>query len=104
MRSEADPFVIEVLPIAQEDLYQAFSYIAADNADAAEKLLDGIAEAVERASHFPFSGTEVLVGGRRLRRYFRLYVPPYCVYYRVMEGRIVIMRILHERMDAKRYL
>ena len=104
MRSEADPFAVEVLPIAQEDLNLAFSYIAADNADAADRLLDGIAEAVNRAAHFPFSGAEVLVGGRRPRRYFRLYVPPYCVYYRVIEDRIVIMRILQERMDSRRYL
>ena len=104
MSSGPDKFAIEVLPIAQEDANQAFAYIAADNIDAADRLLISIAEALDLASRFPFSGVEVLVGGRRQRHYFRLYVHPYCIYYRVIEDRIVVMRILHERTDARRQL
>lgn len=104
MNSENDKFSVEVLPIAQEDVNQAIAYIAADNIGAADKLLEGIVEALDRVSRYPFSGAEAFIGGRKPRRYFRLYVHPYVLYYRVIEDRIVVMRVLHERMDAKRYL
>lgn len=92
---------VEVLPIAQDDVDQALLYIAADDPAAADRLLDGILSALEQASRFPFSGDTVVIGGkRRARVYQRLYVHPYNIYYRVIDEKIVVMRILHEKMDA----
>lgn len=66
---------VELLPIAEDDVSQALVYIAAEDPGAA---------------------------GRR--RYRQLYVRPYHIYYRVIEEKIVVMRVLHERMDIRRHL
>ena len=95
---------VDILPIAQEDVNQALIYIATDDPDAADRLLDRILEALDQASRFPFSAAEVTVGQRYPRRYYRLVVSPYNIYYRVIRDRIVVMRVLHERMDAGRRL
>ena len=95
---------VEVLPIAQDDVDQALMFIAADDPAASDRLLEDILKALDRASHFPFSGVEVVVGGRRTRHYYRVYVHPYNIFYRIIQDRIVVMRVLHERMDVKRHL
>lgn len=96
---------VEVLPVAQEDVDQALLYIAADDPTAADRLLDKILAALDQASQFPFSGDEVFVGGKtRSRIYHRLYVHPYHIYDRILDEKIVVMRVLHERMDAGRHL
>ncbi len=72
---------------------------------AADRLLDKMLAALDQASQFPFSGDEVFVGGKiRSRIYHRLYVHPYHIYYRILDEKIVVMRVLHERMDAGRHL
>lgn len=93
---------VKLLPIAQEDVNQALIYIAADNPSAADALYHSIVKALEQVAAFPRSATEISVGGRR--RYFRLHVKPYHVYYRIIDDTILVMRVLHERMDAARRL
>ena len=96
---------VEVLPIAQDDVDQALVYIAADDPLAAEGLLEKILAVLDQASKFPFSGEEVVVGTkRRARLYLKLYVHPYNIFYRIIDERIVVMRVLHERMDINRHL
>ena len=96
---------VEILPIAQEDVERALLYIAADDPMAADRLLTGILAALDQASRFPFSGSEISVGGKgKTRFYQRLYVQPYHIYYRIVEEKIIVMRVLHERMDAGRHL
>lgn len=96
---------VEVLPIAQDDVDQALLYIAAEDPMAADRLLEGILSALDQASRFPFSGDQVAVGGRRrVRLYLRLYVHPYNIFYRIIDEKIVVMRVLHERMDLRRHL
>ena len=96
---------VEILPIAQEDVDRALLYIAADDPMAADRLLDELLAALNQASRFSFSGSEVAVGGkRRYRIYQRLYVHPYYIYYRIIDEKTVVMRVLHERMDESRHL
>lgn len=95
---------VEILPIAQEDVNQALTYVAADNPDASDQLLNDILEALRQVSLFPYSGTEIIVGKRKPRLYYRLYVHPYHIYYRVIQDTIVVMRVLHERMDTQKQL
>ena len=95
---------VEILPIAQEDVNQALVYIAAENPAASDDLLEAILVALEQASHFPHSGSEIVIGSRRPRHYYRLYAHPYNIYYRVIEEKIVVMRVLHERMDTRKQL
>lgn len=95
---------VELLPIAQEDVNQILITIRADNPPAAEKWLDRLLEGLEQASRFLFSAAEIVVGKRMQRYYFRLYIRPYHVYYRVINNTIVVMRVLHERMDREKHL
>ena len=95
---------VEVLPIARDDVNNALVYIAVDAPDAADRLLDQLLAALDQLSRFPLSAPEVLIGGRHPRKYYRVPVPPYNIYYRIIGERIVVMRVLHERMDAPRYL
>ena len=96
---------VEILPLAQDDVDQALIYIAADDPMAADRLLDSILAALEQASRFPYSGDEVVVGTkRRIRVYQRLYVHPYNIFYRIIDEKIVVMRVLHERMDMGSHL
>ena len=95
---------VEILPIAQDDVDLALLYIAADDPMAADRLLDNLLAALQQASEHPFSGSEIVVGGRRPRVYQKLYVHPYNIYYRVINETIVVMRVLHERMDISRHL
>jgi len=95
---------VEVLPIARDDVNNALVYIAVDAPDAADRLLDQLLAALDQLSRFPLSAPEVLIGGRHPRKYDRVPVPPYIIYYRIIGERIVVMRVVHERMDAPRYL
>lgn len=95
---------VEILPIAREDVNNALVYIAAEDPDAADRLLDRLLSALDQLSRFPLSAPEVMVGGRRARKYFRVPVPPYNIYYRIIRDKVIVMRVLHERMDAPRYL
>ena len=95
---------VEVLPIARDDVDQALIFIATDDPAASDRLLEDILKALDRASRYPFSGEEAVVGGRRTRLYYRLYVHPYNIFYRIIPDKIVVMRVLHERMDLKRHL
>lgn len=91
---------VKVLPIAREDVNRALVYIAADDPAAASELYDGIIAALHRAAEFPHAAPQIAVGGRRNRVYFKLYVKPYHIYYRVIQDTLIVMRVLHERMDA----
>lgn len=95
---------VEIHPLAQEDVNQALIYVAVDNPQAAESLLNGILAALQRASEHPYSAPQISIGGRKPRTYHRLYVHPYCIYYRIIQERIVVMRVLHERMDERKRL
>jgi len=96
--------IVEIMPIAQDDVDQALTYIAADRPAASDELLAEIIKKLEQVSQFPYSGTEIIVGVRCPRRYYRLYARPYNIFYRIHQERILVMRVLHERMDTRRYL
>lgn len=98
------PVPVKLLPIAQEDVSQALAVIAVEDPAAAEKLRQGFLKALEQVSMYPYSGAEIMVGGRNRRVYHRLYVAPYVMYYRVIQDTVVVMRVLHERMDRRKHL
>ena len=92
---------VKLLPIAQDDVDQALAYIAADNPDAADVLLEDILKKLAQAAEFPGSGAEIVVGKRVVRTYYRLCAHPYNIFYRIMGDAVLVMRVLHERMDLK---
>lgn len=95
---------VKVLPLAQEDVNQALIYIASDNPSAADDLYNSMMKALEQAAEFPYSAAEISIGRRYQRRYYKLYVKPYNIYYRIIHDTIIVMRVLHERMDTTKHL
>ncbi len=95
---------VKILPLAQEDVNQALIYIALDNPSAADDLYANIMKVLEKAAEFPYSATQIFIGKRSQRSYYKLYVRPYILYYRIIQDTIIVMRVLHERMDMTRHL
>ena len=92
---------VEILPLAQQDVDQALVYIAADDPDAAHRLLERIMKKLREVAEQPYSGEECAVGRRIYRK---LYVRPYVLYYRIIHEHILVMRVLHEKMGSSRFL
>jgi toxin ParE1/3/4 len=84
-------------PKARHDLQQIWRYFArVASHDVADRLVREIGVAGLRLRERPFIGRpreEVMPGLRSLR------VHPYALFYRVIEDRIEIARILHERRN-----
>jgi toxin ParE1/3/4 len=83
------------------DVETIFSYISQDNKQAAEKLRILIYEGIKKLSFFPEMGVvipeEDAPGTQRGFR--RIVVSSYSIFYRVLEDRIVIARVLHGRQN-----
>lgn len=93
--------IIVLSEMAYYDIDSIFSYIARDSGQAAEKLRVLIYEGIRKLSDFPEMGSvipeEDAPGAQR--GYRRIIVTPYSIYYRVLEERIVIARVLHGRQN-----
>ena len=86
---------------AVDDLDVIFDYIALDDIDAAERMLDTIDESILRLADQPRLGAALPTEGESmLRRGYRyLVVKPYLVFYRFENDEVRIGRILHSRQD-----
>jgi len=86
---------------AHYDIDNIFTYISQDSKRAAEKLRLRIYESIKKLPNFPEMGPvipeEDAPGAQR--GYRRIAVKPYIVFYRVLEDRIVIARVLHGRQN-----
>lgn len=84
---------------AYYDIDSMFAYISQDSKQAAVKLRLRIYEGIKKLADFPEMGPvipeEDAPGAQR--GYRRIVVNPYTVFYRVLEDRIVIARVLHGR-------
>ena len=85
---------------ARQDLARHHDYIAKDDPDAAERVEDAIAEAVERLADYPHRGRP----GQRVgtRELVIAGFPTYIVVYRVTETEVRITRIWHGRQSRGR--
>ncbi len=87
--------------MAYYDIDSIFSYVSEDNKQAAEKLRRQIYESLKKLQDFPEMGpviSEEDVPGAQ-RGYRRIVVNPYSIFYKVLEDRIVIARLLHGRQN-----
>ena len=76
------------------DIYRYFAHLASP--DVADQLLRDIARAAERLRSRPLLGRprdEILSGLRSVR------VHPYAIFYRIVAGRVQVVRVLHERRN-----
>jgi toxin ParE1/3/4 len=99
------PSQIQKTPQAAADLIDIASYIAEDNLDAAERFLDAAEEAFTLLASMPSMGRVVtfqspIAQGIRVWRVQGF--PRYLIFYRVVEHRIEIVRVLHAARDIER--
>lgn len=92
-------FNIRFLPESNKDLDSIFEYILMDNSTNAEDMLNRIMESIQILEDFPFSNG-ILEHKSLIRYNFRtLIINPYIVFYRVIDEKVFIYRVLHGAMD-----
>jgi len=95
------PYRVIITPRASVDLEAIYDYIARESAQDAAAMVTRILDALEPLKQFPHR-TVVERQSRKLRHPVRsLPVPPYIVYFRVLDDQRVI-RVLHVRHGARR--
>ncbi len=75
---------------AQSDLADVFAYLAAANAEAADRVVDQLYAAGQSLAQFPQRGRPARLVGRR-----ELVVDPYLITYRVRRDEVLILAIEH---------
>ena len=90
-------FIIEYLPIAQQDLEEIFLYIEKDNINAAASFIDEFDQKISPLAQFPYLGA--IPKDDRLEKlgYRVLIMNQYLVFYVVKDFVIEIRRIPHGR-------
>lgn len=95
------PKPIVLSEAAYFDIDSLFSYIGSDNREAAERLRVRIYDGIKRLADFPELGAvipeEDAPGAER--GYRRIVINPYLIFYRVLDDRIIIARVLHGRQN-----
>lgn len=89
---------LSLTPKAESDLIDIWVYTCEEwGADQADDYLDQLEAGMMPLIHHPLLGTDyahVLPGHRRLQ------VEHHAVFYRVLEAEVLVVRVLHEYMDA----
>lgn len=91
---------IKLLPAAYSDLDEIFDYIMVDSPTAAASILDHIMKSLHRLEEYPLSGTPLLERSLVKFNFRMIIVNPYIVFYRFIDNKVFIYRILH---GAKNY-
>lgn len=97
---------VKYSPAAVDDMDEIFSYISKDDVSAAENLLQKLDQQISNLENFPEMGSVLSEDEYLLvqRGYRFIVVQPYLVFYRVIQGTVIIHRILHGRRDYLREL
>ena len=90
-----DKYQIRLLLIAEEDLTEIISFIAADNPIAANSLADKIEKNIELLSENPMLGRIPRDEDIKNLGYRYIVVQNYIVFYTIEEKTIFVHRILH---------
>lgn len=82
--------------IARNDLESQLEYIRKENPDIVGRIAAQIKSAAGSLDSFPQLGRDGSVGGTK-----ELVIPklPFIVVYRIRDGRVEVLRFLHERMN-----
>ncbi len=86
---------VELLSSAFSDLDEIFDYIMADNPQAAEMILDNIMKSLRYLENFPNSGAPLLERSLKKFNIRMVIVESYIAYYRFIDNKIIVYRILH---------
>jgi toxin ParE1/3/4 len=82
---------------ALDDLDEIHFYIANDNPQAADKMVNKILDAIEGLETLPFIGSSVADRIDVNGDYRMIVVKPYLVFYRIINNHVTIYRVLHGR-------
>lgn len=89
---------LSVTPKAESDLIGIWIYTCEEwGVDQADTYLDQLAAGMKQLINYPSLGTDyahVFPGYRRLQ------VEHHAVFYQVLEPEVLVVRVLHEEMDA----
>ena len=92
-------YTVRLLSIAEQDLVDLLSYVAAENARAATELLDHIEARLEALQSHPFAGRVPHNPKLTALGYRVLVIDNYLVFYKVKSTTVLVYRILHGARD-----
>ena len=98
---------ILITPAAESDLINLWVFIARDNRVAADKVYEAVEQTFATLASMPAMGTLYQPKRRRLEgiRFFPVtHFQKYIIYYRVIQGGIEIIRVLHAHMERQKRL
>ena len=98
---QAVNYQIRLLEIAEEDLSEIITYIAADNNEAAVSLSDKIENNLELLCANPFIGRVPRDEEIKNNGYRYLIIENYIIFYTIEEKTILVHRILHGARNYK---
>lgn len=91
-------FELSVTPKAEADMIGVWVYTCEQwGADQADKYLDQLGKGLDQLISYPLLGADyahVLPGYRRLQ------IEHHAVFYKVVEPEVLVVRVLHQGMDA----
>lgn len=90
---------VRLLSIAEQDLEDLLSYVAAENTPAATELLDQIEARLEALQFHPFAGRVPHNPKLTALGYRVLVIDNYLVFYKVKSKVVLVYRILHGARD-----
>ena len=92
-------YLVRLLSIAEQDLEDLLSYVAAENTRAATELLDQIEARLEALQFYPFAGRVPHNPKLTALGYRVLVIDNYLVFYKVNSKVLLVYRILHGARD-----
>ena len=97
-------YSVRLLSIAEQDLTDLLSYLAAENSQAAAEVLDRIEARLEALQNHPFVGRVPHNAKLTALGYRVLVIDNYLVFYKVKGNVVLVYRILHGARDLLRLL
>ena len=98
---------ILITPAAESDLINLWVFITQDNKVAADKVYEAAEQTFATLASMPAMGTLYQPKRRRLEgiRFFPVtHFQKYIIYYRVIQGGIEIIRVVHAHMERQKRL
>lgn len=93
---------VTLTPAAKTDLVEIWQYTATTwGDDKADAYLDSLDRGFERLIGHPKLGVDY---GHVLPGYRRLHIDHHGIFYKILEDEVLVVRVLHEEMDAPRHL
>ena len=93
-----------LLPAAFSDLDEIFDYIIAENPQAATRILENITKSLGVLESHPHSGSPLFERSLSKFHFRMVVISPYLAFYRVIENKVFIYRVLHGARNYKHLL